>query len=91
MLETVVENTLKRECKKRGALCIKSETLAKGFPDRMVLAFPGKVAFPELKRVGTKREPAQRVWWRKLLKLGFDSPQLNTPAEVRQWAQEFLG
>jgi len=90
MLETVVENTLKRECKKRFAFCIKSETLTKGFPDRMVLAPSGKIAFVELKRPGTKLMRAQRMWRQRLRILGFEAVKLDSPEEVKAWAQEFL-
>jgi hypothetical protein len=90
MLEAIVERALKRLCKKKLSLCIKSETLARGFPDRMVLAFPRRVEFVELKRIGTTLEPAQRIWRKRLRLLGFSVPVLHTPEQVEKWGEEFF-
>ncbi len=91
MLEATPERQLVRECKRREWRCPKSEILAKGFPDRMVLAPFGRVAFVELKRHGTDLEPAQRIWRKRLQALGHIVVTLRTPEEVLSWCEEFGG
>lgn len=90
MLERGVEKTLTRAAKSRRVWALKSEILARGFPDRILLAPGGRVSFVELKRPGQKLRPAQAVVAKWLRKLGFLVVKLETPEEVKAFFREWL-
>ncbi len=89
MRESVIRSTLKRECKARDWKCIKSDHLATGFPDDMILAPFGRVAFVEEKRPGGDARRAQRVWHKQLRELGFECVMLDYPDDVKQWIESW--
>ncbi len=91
MYETSVENALVRGVKRRRAIAPKGERLGKGWPDRIVLAFPGRVAFVELKRPGGALRLRQHVIAKLLRRLGFDVYCLSSVAEVEAWLHEWFG
>lgn len=90
MLERNVESALMRGAKKRGAWPIKSERVRRGFPDRMLLAPHGRIAFVELKRLGKNLDPVQRMMARWLKRLGFLVVKLETVEEVETFLHEWL-
>ena len=72
MREAVVENEFIRAVKKAGGVAYKLNSLTtNGLPDRMVLFFPGKVCFVELKAPGKQMRPLQVKRRYQLQKLGF--------------------
>lgn len=90
MLESTVETSLVRGGKRRGVWVIKAERLHLGFPDRMLLAPGGRVAFVELKRPKRVLEPAQRLVRRWLKHLGFRVEKLDTPEKVERFLEDWL-
>ncbi len=90
MLERQPENALVREGKKRHVWVIKAERLVRGFPDRMLLAPGGLVAFVELKRPGQKLSPAQRLIRKWLKKLGFLVVMVDTPQGAKDFFSDWL-
>lgn len=90
MRESRVESALTREAKQRGIWPLKSERLFKGFPDRMLLAPGGRIAFVELKRPGQHLRPMQALMVRSLRKLGFLVVKLESPQEVEAFFREWL-
>lgn len=83
---TVLESSLERffveEGKRRRVWVLKSETLITGFPDRMCLGWPARIAFAELKQEGEKPTPIQWARLRLLRRLGFQADPVTTRAEV---------
>ena len=72
MREYVVENEFVKAVKKAGGVAYKLNSLTtNGLPDRMVLFFPGKVCFCELKAPGKQMRPLQVKRRYQLQKLGF--------------------
>lgn len=90
-LESAVERFLVAECKRRRAWALKAEGLIAGFPDRMILAHPARVAFVELKAEGEKPRPLQWARIRVLRRLGFEAVVLTTRDEVREFLDDWLG
>ena len=72
MREYVVENEFVKAVKAAGGVAYKliSQT-ANGLPDRLVLFFPAKTIFVELKAPGKMMRPLQRKRRYQLMKLGF--------------------
>ena len=72
MREYVVENEFVRAVRKAGGVAYKLNSLtANGLPDRLVLFFPAKTVFVELKAPGKQMRPLQRKRRYQLMKLGF--------------------
>ena len=72
MREYVVENEFVRAVRKAGGVAYKLNSLtANGLPDRLVLFFPAKTVFVELKAPGKQMRPLQRKRRHQLIKLGF--------------------
>ena len=72
MREKVIEQKLVAEVKKAGGICPK--WVAPGFdgvPDRIAMFPGGRIAFVEVKALGEKPRPLQRVRHELLRKLGF--------------------
>ncbi len=69
---------------------VKAEKLCRGFPDRMLLAPGGRIAFVELKRPGQKLKPAQKLVRKWLKGLGFLVTTLDTPQEAKDFFSEWL-
>lgn len=76
------------------AFTMKGERLGKGWPDRIVFAGKGRIAFIELKRpdIGPKGlRRRQYVIGGILRLLGFDVHCLWTKGRVENWLIEFFG
>ena len=72
MREYVVENEFVRAVKAAGGVAYKlTSQTANGLPDRLVLFFPAKTIFVELKAPGKMMRPLQRKRRYQLMKLGF--------------------
>ena len=72
MREYVVENEFVKAVRTAGGVAYKltSQTV-NGLPDRLVLFFPAKTVFVELKAPGKQLRPLQRKRRHQLMKLGF--------------------
>ncbi len=90
MLEHAVESALVRGAKRRGALAIKAERLGKGFPDRLILAWRGRIAWVELKRPGGVLRRRQSIIAKILRRLGFEVYCLSSIEEVETWLDEWF-
>ena len=72
MREYVVENEFVRAVKAAGGVAYKlTSQTANGLPDRLVLFFPAKTVFVELKAPGKMMRPLQRKRRYQLMQLGF--------------------
>ena len=72
MREYVVENEFVKAVRKAGGIAYKlTSQTANGLPDRLVLFFPAKTVFVELKAPGKMLRPLQRKRRYQLMKLGF--------------------
>ena len=72
MREYVVENEFVKAVKTAGGAAYKlTSQTANGLPDRLVLFFPAKTIFVELKAPGKMMRPLQRKRRYQLMKLGF--------------------
>jgi len=70
--EYVVENEFVKAVKAAGGVAYKlTSQSANGLPDRLVLFFPAKTVFVELKAPGKMMRPLQRKRRYQLMKLGF--------------------
>lgn len=91
MYEINVENALTEGVEKISlATQVKGERLGKGWPDRIVLAWPRKIAFVELKRLDGKMGRRQKAIRKLLISLGFDFYCLYTREEVENWLSEWF-
>lgn len=72
MREYCIENEFVKQVKTAGGVAYKlNSATTNGLPDRMVLMFPGKCVFVELKAPGKVMRPLQRKRRYQLQKLGF--------------------
>lgn len=72
MREYVVENEFVKAVRKAGGVAYKlNSQTTNGLPDRMVLFFPGKTVFVELKAPGKQMRPLQIKRRYQLQKMGF--------------------
>ena len=72
MREYVVENEFVKAVRKAGGVAYKlTSQTANGLPDRLVLFFPAKTIFVELKAPGKKMRPLQVKRAKQLTALGF--------------------
>ncbi len=72
MREYVVENEFVKAVRSAGGIAYKlTSQTANGLPDRLVLFFPAKTVFVELKAPGKMMRPLQRKRRYQLMKLGF--------------------
>ena len=93
MREYVVENEFVKAVRNAGGVAYKlTSQTANGLPDRLVLFFPAKTVFVELKAPGKMLRPLQRKRRYQLMKLGFpviciDRVQQIKPAiaAIRSW------
>lgn len=92
MLESAVERALVKGARARAAWAVKMTPAGHaGFPDRIILAPDGRVAFVELKRPGGRVRPLQEATIRRLRALGFRVEVLDRPGQVRAFLNEWLG
>ena len=72
MREYVVENEFVKAVRRAGGVAYKlTSQTTNGLPDRLVLFFPAKTVFVELKAPGKMMRPLQRKRRYQLMKLGF--------------------
>lgn len=83
MLESKVENYLKKKVEKIGGKAYKWAPVGvTGVPDRMVLLPGGKVIFVELKAPGKKARKLQEYRAKQLNELGFQVECLDTIEKI---------
>ncbi len=90
MSEHAIEQHLVRQISARGAWCVKGENTV-GFPDRILLASHGRVAFVELKTPGGQNSVVQKRVQRALRSLGFRVEVLWSREEVDEFLEDFFG
>ncbi|MDT8900056.1 VRR-NUC domain-containing protein [Anaeroselena agilis] len=90
MLESTIENYLKRYVEKLGGLCWKFVSPGTdGVPDRIVL-LNGRVIFVELKAPGEKPRPLQLKRHAQLRALGFEVVILDSIPAVDHFIGELI-
>ncbi len=91
-LEKNREKVFMRHGERRGVMVLKVMVIGMaGFPDRMCIARPGRVAFAELKQENKKIKGLQ-IWWReKLTEFGFQARQVRTLDEIDEFYDDWLG
>ena len=84
MREYVVENEFVKAVKAAGGVAYKlTSQTANGLPDRLVLFFPAKTVFVELKAPGKMMRPLQRKRRYQLMKLGFPVLCIDRVQQIR--------
>jgi len=90
--ERDVEQEFIRAVKDAGGVAYKLNSLtANGLPDRLVLFFPGKTAFVELKAPGKQMRPLQVKRRQQLQRLGFPVFCIDRLEQVCPAIQAILG
>ncbi|WP_027628126.1 VRR-NUC domain-containing protein [Ruminiclostridium cellobioparum] len=85
MLESRVENKLKKSVEAKGGKCLKFVSPGmRGVPDRICLFPGGKIIFVETKAPAGKPEPLQKKRHDELRALGFDVRVVNTLEEAKE-------
>ena len=84
MREYVIENEFVKAVKEAGGVAYKlTSQTANGLPDRLVLFFPAKTVFVELKAPGKMLRPLQRKRRCQLMKLGFPVLCIDRLSQIR--------
>lgn len=87
--ESSIEERLVTRCKKVKALAIKMYgAFFIGIPDRLVLAYPGRLWFVELKKPGKTPSPTQVRVHTMLRALGFIVLVIDSKEKVDQFIKE---
>ena len=91
MREYVVENEFVKAVRKAGGVAYKliSQT-ANGLPDRLVLFFPAKTVFVELKAPGKMLRPLQRKRRYQLMQLGFPVLCIDRLSQIKPAIEAIL-
>lgn len=91
MREYVVENEFVKAVRKAGGVAYKlTSQTANGLPDRLVLFFPAKTVFVELKAPGKMLRPLQRKRRYQLMKLGFPVLCIDRLTQIKPCIQAIL-
>ena len=91
MREAVVENEFVKAVQKAGGVAYKlTSQTTNGLPDRMVLFFPAKTVFVELKAPGKMLRPLQRKRRCQLQKLGFPVLCIDRLSQIKPVIQAIL-
>ena len=91
MREYVVENEFVKAVRKAGGVAYKlTSQTANGLPDRLVLFFPAKTIFVELKAPGKMMRPLQRKRRYQLMKLGFPVLCIDRMQQIRPFIEAVL-
>lgn len=91
MREAVVENEFVKAVRKaRGVAYKLTSQTTNGLPDRLVLFFPAKTVFVELKAPGKVLRPLQRKRRYQLQKLGFPVLCIDRVSQIRPAIQAIL-
>ena len=92
MREYVVENEFVKAVRKAGGVAYKlTSQTTNGLPDRLVLFFPAKTVFVELKAPGKMMRPLQRKRRYQLMKLGFPVLCIDRMQQIRPCIEAILG
>lgn len=92
MLESKIENKLKREVKRIGGWPLKfTSPGTNGVPDRILLMPGGKAIFVECKAPGEKPRKLQQERIKKLRSLGFKVEIVDSYKAIRKLIQEIGG
>ena len=84
MREYVVENEFVKAVKNAGGVAYKlTSQTANGLPDRLVLFFPAKTIFVELKAPGKQLRPLQRKRRHQLMQLGFPVLCIDRMSQIK--------
>ena len=91
MREYVVENEFVKAVRAAGGVAYKlTSQTANGLPDRLVLFFPAKTVFVELKARGKMLRPLQRKRRYQLMKLGFPVLCIDRLTQIKPCIQAIL-
>ena len=91
MREYVVENEFVKGVRKAGGVAYKlTSQTANGLPDRLVLFFPAKTVFVELKAPGKMLRPLQRKRRYQLMKLGFPVLCIDRLSQIKPAIEAIL-
>ena len=91
MREYVVENEFVKAVRAAGGVAYKlTSQTANGLPDRLVLFFPAKTVFVELKAPGKQLRPLQRKRRYQLMKLGFPVLCIDRFSQIKPCIQAIL-
>lgn len=91
-LERAVEAAFNRLAQERGVASWKLTVPGiAGVPDRLLLAYPGRAAFAELKRPGEKPRALQRTVIAFLRKLGFEVAEIDSVEAARAFFERWPG
>ena len=91
MREYVVENEFVKAVRATGGVAYKlTSQTANGLPDRLVLFFPAKTVFVELKAPGKMLRPLQRKRRYQLMKLGFPVLCIDRLSQIKPCIQAIL-
>ena len=91
MREYVVENEFVKAVRAAGGIAYKlTSQTANGLPDRLVLFFPAKTVFVELKAPGKQLRPLQRKRRYQLMKLGFPVLCIDRFSQIKPCIQAIL-
>jgi hypothetical protein len=91
MREYVVENEFVKAVRAAGGVAYKlTSQTANGLPDRLVLFFPTKTVFVELKAPGKQLRPLQRKRRYQLMKLGFPVLCIDRFSQIKPCIQAIL-
>ena len=91
MREYVVENEFVKAVRAAGGVAYKlTSQTANGLPDRLVLFFPAKTVFVELKAPGKMLRPLQRKRRYQLMKLGFPVLCIDRMSQIKPCIQAIL-
>ncbi len=91
MREYVVENEFGKAVRAAGGVAYKlTSQTANGLPDRLVLFFPAKTIFVELKAPGKMLRPLQRKRRYQLMKLGFPVLCIDRLSQIKPAIQAIL-
>ena len=92
MREYVVENEFVKAIRAAGGIAYKlTSQTANGLPDRLVLFFPAKTVFVELKAPGKMLRPLQRKRRHQLMKLGFPVLCIDRLSQIKPAIEAILG
>lgn len=84
MRECVVEKEFVKAVRAAGGVAYKlTSQTANGLPDRLVLFFPAKAVFVELKAPGKMLRPLQRKRRYQLMELGFPVLCIDRPSQIK--------
>lgn len=91
MREYVVENEFVKAVRNAGGVAYKlTSQTANGLPDRLVLFFPAKTVFVELKAPGKMMRPLQQKRRYQLMKLGFPVLCIDRVQQIKPFIEAVL-